>query len=152
MAPPSLPPSELSHKDISLEFGGVLPGNPDRGFVPSYHFRILNHEQRDVGHLNVRVGNTDHIRLAAGHIGFEIHPDHRGHHYALKACLAIGPWASGILDEILITTDPDNAASIRTIELLGATFMGLVDVPKNDPHYQRGSFQKRVYQWMPEPQ
>jgi tagatose 1,6-diphosphate aldolase len=49
----------------------------------------------------------------------------------------------------LLTCDPDNLASRRTIELLGALFIDELLVPPNDPHYARGSKTKLRFQWTP---
>ena len=142
-------PATLRHEEVTLVFSHMTEGDEAKGFVPGYHFKILNADSVEVGHLNFRIGDTDHVRLAAGHIGFEVVDKHRGHRYAFKACLAVAPWVSEISGKVLITVDPDNLASIRTIERLGAIFLDEVDVPQSDPHYARGSVRKRHYQWEP---
>src|SRR5689334_13855524 len=63
------PPETLACGQVTLRFGGILPGNEALGLVPSYHFRIQDLSGTDVGHLNFRVGDTEHVRIAAGHIG-----------------------------------------------------------------------------------
>ena len=143
------PPTSLSYEDVSLRFVKCLPGDTEKGFVPNYHFRILNQDGLDVGHLNVRVGDTEHIRLAAGNIGYGITAAHRGNGYAAQACHAAANWVATLMDEILLTVDLDNPASIRTIEKIGAQFIRIVDVPKGDPHHERGIRQKRLYIWDP---
>ena len=117
--------------------------------VPAYHFRILTADSSDVGHINFRVGDTEHVRACAGHIGFEVDEQFRGHGYALQACRAIAPLVRSVSGTVTITCDPDNAASMRTIERLGASFIGEVAVPVHDPHYERGSRLKRRYRWTP---
>ena len=62
------PPEYLEHDSISLRFSKVIPGDATRGFVPYYHYRIFAHGT-DIGHINLRVGNTEHVRLSAGHVG-----------------------------------------------------------------------------------
>ena len=143
------PPETLSSGEVSLRFVRVVPGETSRGFVPFYHFRILAADGLDVGHLNFRVGDTEHIRVSAGHIGFEILEPFRGHGYALQACCAIAPFIRSVCGAVTITCDPDNHASRRTIERLGANFIDEVSVPAHDPHYQRGSRSKRRYKWTP---
>jgi predicted acetyltransferase len=143
------PPDTLSFEDVRLHFVRIIPGDPARDFVPAYHFRIFITDDSDVGHINFRVGDTGHVRVCAGHIGFEILEPFRGHRYALKACRAIAPFVRSIYDVVTITCDRDNLASIRTIELLGANFTDEIPVPPHDPHYQRGSRSKRRYQWRP---
>jgi predicted acetyltransferase len=139
----------LSFGEVTLRFDKIMPGDASRGFVPYYHFRILVAGGQDVGHVNFRVGDTEHVRVTAGHIGFTILEPFRGHGYALQACRAIAPFVRSIYDAVTITCDPDNHASRRTIERLGASFVDEVSVPPHDPHYQRGSRSKRRYRWIP---
>jgi tagatose 1,6-diphosphate aldolase len=132
-----------------LHFVRVIPGDPTRDFVPAYHFRILAADGLDVGHINFRVGDTEHVRVCAGHIGFEIGEEFRGRGYALQACRAIAPFVRSVYESVTITCDPDNLASISIVEKLGANFTDEVPVPAHDPHYQRGSRSKRRYRWTP---
>ena len=144
------PPSEtFSFGHVRLHFVRVIPGDPSRDFVPAYHFRILVADGSDVGYINFRVSDTEHVRICAGHIGFEIREQFRGHGYALQACRAIAPFVRSVAGTVTITCDPDNVASMRTIERLGASFIDEVPVPVNDPHYRRGSRFKRRYRWTP---
>lgn len=142
-------PETLSSGEVTLRFVRIMPGDPSRGFVPGYHFRIVTPDGSDAGHINFRVGDTEHVRLAAGHIGFEVHELFRGHGYALAACRALAPFVRSVSGSVTVTCDPDNAASRRTIERLGATFVDEVDVPPGDPHYERGSRRKLRYRWTP---
>ena len=115
--------------------------------MPSCNFLILTDGGSEVGHINFRIGETEHVRICAGHIGFRIQEEFRGHGYALQACRAIAPFVFSVCDAVIITCDPDNQASRRTIERLGASFIDEVAVPKHDPHNQSGSRRKRRYQW-----
>jgi predicted acetyltransferase len=142
-----VPPETLSYGQVTIRFDRIVPGEPSRGFVPYYHFRVLIADGQEVGHINFRVGDTEHVRLCAGHIGFEILESFRGHGYALQACRAIAPFVHSIYDAVTITCDPDNLASLRIIERLGASFIEEVAVPAHDPHYHRGSRSKRRYMW-----
>jgi predicted acetyltransferase len=143
------PPDNLSFGQVRLHFVRILPGEPARGFVPAGHFRIIREDGTDVGHLNFRYGETEHVLVCAGHIGYEILPPFRGHRYAFQACCAIAPFVRSVYASVTITCDPDNVASIRTIERLGASFRDEVSVPPHDPHFQRGSRSKRRYTWIP---
>lgn len=143
------PPETLSAGDVALRFDRFVPGDPSRDFVPYYHFRILVKDGSDVGHINFRVGDTEHVRVCAGHIGFEILAEFRGRGYALQACRALVPFVRSIYQSVTITCDPENHASRRTIEKLGAQFVDEMPVPVHDPHYQRGSRTKRRYRWRP---
>ncbi len=142
-------PETLSSGNVTLRFVRIMPGDTSRGFVPWYHLRIVTPDGSDAGHINFRVGDTEHVRLAAGHIGFEVHELFRGHGYALQACRALAPFVRSVSGSITVTCDPDNIASRRTLEKLGATFIDEVDVPRGDPHYERGSRRKLRYRWTP---
>jgi tagatose 1,6-diphosphate aldolase len=144
-----VPPETLSHGEVTLRFARMDFPDPVRGLVPSYHYRILIGPNLDAGHINFRVGDTEHVRLCAGHVGFQIAESFRGHGYALQACRALAPFVRSIYPTVLITCDPDNHASRRTIEALGARFLDEVPVPTHDPHYERGSRAKRRYEWTP---
>jgi tagatose 1,6-diphosphate aldolase len=145
-----VPPGSLSSDEVSLRFDKIVPGDPALGFVPYYHFRIiLAADGADAGHINFRVGDTEHVRICAGHIGFVVLEAFRGHGYALQACRALAPFVASIYDSVIITCDPDNLASRRTIERLGACFIDQVPVPPHYPSYQKGSRHKRRYQWKP---
>lgn len=146
---PQTPPETLSFGEVGLHFVRVVPGDPSRDFVPAYHFRILLADGSDVGNVNFRVGDAEHVRVCAGHIGFEIREQFRGHGYAFQACRAIAPFVRLVSGAVTITCDPDNVASIRTIERLGASFTDEVSVPPHDPHYKRGSRTKKRYVWTP---
>jgi len=143
-----LPPESLVGDDVTLHFTRVVSGDPSRGFVPYFHFRIIAAAGLDVGHINFRVGDTEHIQSCAGHIGFEIAESFRGHGFAFHACRAIAPFIRTIYKTVTITCDPGNIASRRTIERLGAEFIDEIAVPVHDPHYQRGSCTKRRYEWI----
>src|SRR5690242_13754552 len=82
-------PETLVFDAVTLLFAKYMPGEPSRGFVPYYHFRILAADGSDAGYINFRVGDTEHVRVCAGHIGFEVAESFRGHGDALQACRAV---------------------------------------------------------------
>jgi len=142
------PPARLGFREVKLRFAEFVPGDPERGFVPYYHFRI-EVGREDVGHINFRVEDNEHIRMTAGHIGYEVRPEWRGHGYAGQACRALAPFVRQLRPDVIVTADPDNIASLRTIEGLGAQFLDEVPVPAFEPAYGRGSLRKRRYLWVP---
>jgi tagatose 1,6-diphosphate aldolase len=86
----------------------------------------------EVGHLNLRVGSTAHIECYAGHIGYGVDEAFRGRHYAARSVVLLVPLARRLqLDPLWITCDPENAASRRSLELAGAEFVEIVDVPED---------------------
>lgn len=141
------PPDNLASGQVHLRFVQIFPGDASRGFVPYYHFRILIAGNLDVGHINFRVGDTEHVRLCAGHIGYEITESFRGHGFARQACEALAPFVRSFYPAVTITCDPDNRASKRTIEQLGASFVDEVPIPSGEPRDERGSRTKHRYRW-----
>jgi predicted acetyltransferase len=145
----SVPPEALAYGEIRLRFIRMGPGDEKRGFVPYYHFHILNPEGLAVGHIDFRVGDTNHVVLCAGHIGYEISGPFRGRGFAGQACRAIAPFVRSIYETVIITTNPDNFASIRTIEKLGADFIDEIEVAPHEPAYQSGVRRKKRFRWKP---
>ena len=144
-----IPPRSLAWGEVSLRYIRQYPGEVSKGFVPWHHFQIIAENGDYAGHINLRVGDTEHVRLYSGHIGYEVTKTHRGRGYALQACRALAPFVRSFYAAVIITADPDNAPSLRTIEKLGGRFIGQVDVPPHDPHYLRGSRRKLRYEWTP---
>ncbi|HEY1660853.1 MAG TPA: GNAT family N-acetyltransferase [Verrucomicrobiae bacterium] len=143
------PGESFSFGEVTLRFVRIVPGDDSRSLVPYYHFQIIATDGKDVGHINFRVGDTEHVLVCVGHIGFEIDEPFRGHHFAFQACRAIAPLVRSFYETVIITSNPDNHASLRTIERLGAGFIDEVAVPPYDPHYQSGSRRKKRYRWKP---
>ena len=142
----SSPPTELTAGDVTLAYLETRPGDPARGLVPVHRFRILHHGV-EVGHLSFKIGDTEHIRLVAGHVGYGIFPPFRGQGLAAQACRALAPFARQHFGELILTADPDNGASIRVFEKLRATFIDETAVPESDPAYAAGSRRKVRYLW-----
>ncbi len=133
---------------IDLVLEKKKPADPSKGHVPEYDYRVALHGSREkVGEIRLRVGNVPAL-LTAGHIGYEIVEAHRGHHYAARACRLVGLVARAHgLSPVIITCDPDNTASRRTCERIGATFRGVYDVPVDHEMYQKGVRRVSRYEW-----
>ena len=143
-----IPPFIIGER-LSLRYEKIVAGNEALGLVPFYHFKIVNHDHTVIGHINFRVGETSHIQLVAGHIGYEILSMYRGNSYSLDACLLLAPFIRRHYHQVRITVDPENYASISIIKKLGAEFLDEVDVPENDPAYKSGARRKMRFNWTP---
>jgi predicted acetyltransferase len=100
----------------------------------------------ELGGINLRVGSGEHIERYAGHIGYHVQPEYRGHRFAARSIGLLVPLARRHgFDIVWITCDPDNAASKRTAELAGAKFVEIVDVPETCIIYQAGHPRKCRY-------
>jgi predicted acetyltransferase len=137
-------PGELIDSDLELILVEEYPGDPTINYVPAYKFKMsLVGQGNEIGHIELRVGNTNHIVMYGGHIAYEVAPEHRGHRYAARACKLLFPLAqSHGLETIWITCNPDNIASRKTCELAGAQLVEIVDLPEDTDMYQEGERQK----------
>lgn len=89
------------------------------GFVPaSFYFAFV--DGKIVGRLSFRWELNDFLLKIGGHVGFVVLPEHQRKGYAsemLRQALLL-PRARA-LGRVLLTCDPTNVASIRTLEKAG---------------------------------
>ena len=120
---------ELRHGDLELRLSDYSVHSFHR--VPTYTFKMFSqHSGLEMGQINLRIGSTRHLEQYAGHIGYGVIGAQRGHHYAARSVALILPLARRHgLDPVWITCDPENVASRRSLEIAGAEFVEIVDVP-----------------------
>jgi predicted acetyltransferase len=123
---------------MSLRLREKRDADPARDYVPAWFFDIVA-DGRTVGEISLRIGETEHLRLYGGQVGYAIDPAHRGHGFAARAVALLLPIAREAgLDPLWITCSIDNPASRRTLEKAGATFVEIVDLPADTDMYRRG--------------
>jgi predicted acetyltransferase len=147
--------SQLEHF-LSAAPLGHEPADSSRDKAPTYHFwMMLRHGSsgpaqppplRIAGGVGLRIGSGESLEMYYGHFGYHVYPAARGHHYAERACRLLLPLAQRHrLRTVWITCNPDNMASRRTCERLGAQFVNIVSVPPEDPLFARGETEKCRY-------
>jgi len=115
---------------------------PDGGLSYDYNLTV---DGTKVGHLRLTLGNGQELYYL-GHIGYTVEELYRGHGYAERAVRMIMSAAAGAgLNKLIITCNPDNYASIKTIERLGGELIRTADVPKTHYMYKSGERVKRIY-------
>ena len=142
---PFIDPGYLSDRDLSLHVRHLCPADDELGWVAAYYFDMMVAGER-AGSIDLRLGDTHHLRMYGGQIGYDVRPEHRGHHYAARSVRLLLPlaWRHG-MDELWITCNPDNYASARSCELAGGRYIETVDVPPDTDLYREGDRQKRRY-------
>lgn len=128
---------------------GRQDGDAAVGRLPAYHFWMLldppagDPPIRIAGGMGLRIGTSPEIELYSGNIGYHVYPAARGRHLSERACRLVLPLARrhGI-ERLWITCNPDNVASRRTCERLGATLVETVTIPKEHAFRARGETQK----------
>lgn len=147
--PPFLEFSDLSDGVLTLRHKSFLSGKAAMDGVPAYLFAIFEQDTgRQVGEIDLRLGDTRYLRHFGGQMGYHIDRVARGQRYAARACLLLQEvaWAHD-MDSLWITSNPDNLASRRTCELIGARFVEQVRVPFASELYWRGDRFKCRYHW-----
>ncbi len=128
--------------DIRLALDRTVAPDSSAAIVPAYNFHIDMGEVR-AGTISLRVGDHERLVRYAGQVGFAVDPPFRGQHLAERATRLLLPLARVHgLDPLWITCNPDNIASIRTLERLGAMFVEQVDLPPDYDRYAAGERRK----------
>jgi tagatose 1,6-diphosphate aldolase len=129
---------------------GRQSGEPAMGRLPAYHFWMLVADGvgsdptiRIVGGIGLRIGTNAEIEMYSGNIGYHVYPPARGRHFAERACRLLLPLACRHgMERLWITCNPDNTASRRTCERLGAKLVDIVPIPGDHPFRLRGETAK----------
>lgn len=140
---------DLKDCEIQLIVDRLSEGNPDRNWVPAYHFHICDLQGNIMGACDLRIGYTEGLYYG-GHIGYSIKEEYRGHHYAAKACKLLFSLAKKHdMNYLYITCDPDNLPSRKTLEYLKGDFLGVKELPgNNDMRVNEGATHKCVFKFM----
>ena len=131
-------PGILDAGDFELALFATMPQAPEQGIVPAYNFQIRVDGQA-VGQVNLRIGATEFIQQYAGNLGYRVDPPFRGRRVAARAIHLLLPLARHHgMKELWISCHPDNTASRRTCELVGAELVEINAVPPGNYLYDRG--------------
>ena len=90
------PDIKLQSGPVKLIFHKIVDVEPGGELVPFYHFKILSLNEEQLGHINFKIGETNHITQYVGHIGYDILRPHQGKSYAFHACNALKPFIKTI--------------------------------------------------------
>ena len=136
----------LVNDEIELRLTGTAEGNPEKGWVPAYHFSICDRQGNEMGNCDLRIGYNENTYYG-GNIGYEIKEAYRGNHYAGKACIMLFELAKRHgMDHIIITCGPENHASRKTCEYAGCELTEIARLPEdNDMRIEKGETEKCVY-------
>lgn len=140
--------SDLHTDEIKLLLTKTVPADPEKRWVPGYHFAIVRAlDGAQVGHCDFRVGNTEKLYFG-GNIGYEVDAQYRSNHYAGKACLLLlGLAKKHGLRYIYITCSPENIASRKTCEYAGGRLESVIDLPTDNDMYLEGERRKCLYRF-----
>lgn len=140
----AMPPEELSGGGVSIRLGDHLaPQAPTH--VPTLSYRI-DVAGKTVGEVRIRLGDSDDLKRHFGHIGYEVYPAFRGRGHVTAACrLALNVMRDLGYGEVWITCNPENRASQRVCEKIGAQLVETIDIPVGHVMHEHGILQKCRY-------
>ena len=138
---------QLNYQNVILKLNEYVEDVD--GWSPYYIFDIGAYSINEpVGRIVFRCG-SDMEHEFAGHIGYSVDEPYRGHHYAYQACKALEEFILSLgYDHVLITCSPNNIASKKTIEKLGAEFVETKPIPSDlRKEFTVSETHKRIYYW-----
>ena len=132
-------PGAMKDGNLELVLVETRPAEPDKGRVPEYKFEMRNESGIIAGSLGFRIRLTDALSSYGGHIGYDVETEFRGSRFAARSCRLILPLAKrhGI-EELLVTCDPDNIASRKTIESIGGKLVR-INVAVTEDGFERNT-------------
>ncbi|MGI6608511.1 MAG: GNAT family N-acetyltransferase [Erysipelotrichaceae bacterium] len=109
------------------------------------YFIYLKETDEYIGYCDLRLDHSPELYYY-GNIGYRIEPHFRGNHYARRAALLLIDLARDFaMDKLIITCNPENEASRKTIEALNAIYIETVRVPLWHPLFPKER-KKMIYQ------
>lgn len=114
---------------------------------PYVLYEICLHNKKTViGRCDLRLSMNEEMYYM-GQIGYTIASKYRGNHYASKACKILFKIAHQKygLNQLIVTCNPDNLASYKTLLALGGVLKETVEVPFNHPLRQQGDTHKCIF-------
>ena len=147
LSEPELPAAAgpFTDGELTLVLAELVPSDPVKGWVAYYLFE-MQVAGTVVGRILVRAARTHFLDHYAGQIGYTVQEEHRGHRYAARSVRLLVPFARQLdMGTLWITCDPSNAASRRSCEHAGATFVEIVPLPVDCDMYRAGDRERCRY-------
>ncbi len=117
--------------------------------VPTVYYDIFLHgSDHRVGKCDLRL-KLDKRMYYYGHVGYNVLPEERGHHYAYHACRVLFGIARDEFgfSELYITCNPDNEASYKTLKALNGELVEVAEIPHDHELYRGGDTYKCVFRY-----
>lgn len=117
--------------------------------VPTIFYDIyLSGSNLKVGKCDLRLKN-DGFMYYYGNVGYNIKESYRGHHYAYYACKVLFKIAKEEfgMKELIITCNPDNDASYKTLKRLGGKLVEIAQIPYDHELYEKGDRFKCIFRF-----
>lgn len=113
------------------------------------YYEIIEKNSNDIaGYCDLRTGMNQELYYL-GQIGYHVYPKYRGNHYAYEACLLLFEIAKKEygMTEMLITCDPDNIPSRKTLEKLNGELVEITTVPEGVSIHLQKDQEKCIFKY-----
>lgn len=135
----------LSDRELMLRPVRTVDRDIEKQTVATYHFEMRIGDVV-VGAIRFRAENAFDVETFAGNLGYNVDPAFRGRRLAERACRLLFPLAEAHgFRSLWITCDPENYASRKTCERLGAKLIGVFALPEDSDMYEDGERLKCRY-------
>jgi len=147
-----LDPEPMIDGDLELVLVERAPAAESKWKAPHYVFHMVDRETGEkFGRISFRAGPPIGNLRFAGQVGYFVEEEHRGHRYAERSCRLLFPFIRRHgFQELWITCGPENIASRRILERLGAVLIDTVDVPPDYPMDEGAVRRKCIFRLDPE--
>ena len=143
----------LQNEEVCLIWYKKVPGDTQKNWVESDFYHICLPDKhflrgyKVAGYCDLRFGYNRQLYFG-GNIGYRVEEPFRGHHLAEKATrLLLEEAKEAGMPYVIITCNPDNLPSRRTLERLGGDLLEIVDLPPDNDMYQKGERQKCIFHY-----
>lgn len=139
----------IKGKEIDLVPTFTVEPHDSNNHVKTVGFDIcLTDSFIKVGRCDLRIGMNEELYYL-GNIGYSVFSEFQGNHYAMKACLLLFEEAKHKyhMEELIITCNPDNEASRRTLEKLNGNMLEVAQVPSDHYCYKIGDYYKCIFKY-----
>ena len=111
---------------------------PEGKVLATQFLAVRKSDGRLVGMIQVRHYFNEYLEKYAGHIGYSVRPCERRKGYAKEMLRLALPYCKGLgLDRVLISCEPDNEGSRRTILSNGGVYESTVHKPEENIDLER---------------
>ena len=130
-------PGRLVDGDLELVLTETCPSDPSVGHVPMYRFDMRHVDKgTKMGSVCLRTRCTERLKQYGGHLSYDVDEEYRGNRYAARSCQLLFPLAlSHGINTLWITCRPDNVASRRICELIGAEYVDTIETEREPGEY-----------------
>ena len=135
---PQISSANVSQDNITVALDSIR--RDSKSGAKCFHFKITV-DGKDAGEFTILEESNFEKIAYQGNIGVEVYPDFSGNRLAEKVIYMLLPFCKERgLSKLLLTTDPDNEAGIKTCTNLSAKFLDKLEADNENAEKHRYVF------------